>query len=48
VGEMENRYNLMASLGVRNITGYNKKVREAQALLMVEMSTDIKWIKDTH
>lgn len=29
VGEMENRYALMSSLGVRNITGYNKKVRDA-------------------
>jgi len=29
VGEMENRYALMASLGVRNITGYNRKVKEA-------------------
>ncbi len=29
VGEMENRYRLMAALGVRNITGYNKKVKEA-------------------
>jgi DNA segregation ATPase FtsK/SpoIIIE, S-DNA-T family len=29
VGEMENRYRLMAALGVRNITGYNKKVTEA-------------------
>lgn len=29
VGEMENRYALMASLGVRNISGYNKKVQEA-------------------
>lgn len=29
VGEMENRYKLMAALGVRNITGYNKKVQEA-------------------
>ncbi len=29
VGEMENRYKLMASLGVRNITGYNRKVSEA-------------------
>jgi len=27
--EMERRYKLMASLGVRNITGYNIKVREA-------------------
>ncbi|MEJ2691975.1 MAG: DNA translocase FtsK 4TM domain-containing protein, partial [Candidatus Thiodiazotropha sp.] len=29
VGEMERRYKLMASLGVRNIVGYNRKVREA-------------------
>jgi S-DNA-T family DNA segregation ATPase FtsK/SpoIIIE len=29
VGEMENRYALMAALGVRHITGYNKKVRDA-------------------
>ena len=29
VGEMERRYKLMASLGVRNIAGYNKKVLEA-------------------
>lgn len=31
VGEMENRYKLMAALGVRNITGYNRKVSEAIA-----------------
>jgi len=31
VGEMENRYKLMAALGVRNITGYNRKVTEAAA-----------------
>ncbi len=30
VGEMERRYKLMAALGVRNISGYNKKVRDAQ------------------
>ena len=30
VGEMERRYRLMASLGVRNISGYNKKVLEAR------------------
>ena len=30
VGEMERRYRLMASLGVRNIAGYNKKVTEAE------------------
>lgn len=29
VGEMERRYKVMASLGVRNLAGYNKKVREA-------------------
>ncbi|MFT5659071.1 MAG: S-DNA-T family DNA segregation ATPase FtsK/SpoIIIE [Gammaproteobacteria bacterium] len=31
VAEMERRYKLMASLGVRNITGYNRKVTEAIA-----------------
>jgi S-DNA-T family DNA segregation ATPase FtsK/SpoIIIE len=29
VGEMERRYRLMATMGVRNITGYNIKIREA-------------------
>jgi S-DNA-T family DNA segregation ATPase FtsK/SpoIIIE len=29
VGEMDRRYKLMAALGVRNIVGFNKKVREA-------------------
>lgn len=29
VKEMENRYRLMASLGVRNIVGYNQKIEEA-------------------
>ncbi|SBS28809.1 DNA translocase FtsK [Marinomonas spartinae] len=29
VDEMERRYKLMSKLGVRNIAGYNKKVREA-------------------
>ncbi len=29
VAEMERRYKLMASLGVRNISGYNKKVSDA-------------------
>ncbi len=29
VGEMERRYKLMAALGVRNIVGFNKKVRDA-------------------
>lgn len=29
VGEMETRYELMSALGVRNISGFNKKVKEA-------------------
>lgn len=29
VGEMDRRYRLMAALGVRNIGGYNKKVKDA-------------------
>ena len=31
VAEMERRYYLMAALGVRNIAGYNKKVKDAAA-----------------
>ncbi len=31
VGEMERRYKLMSSLGVRNLKGYNAKVEEATA-----------------
>ncbi len=31
VAEMERRYKLMSALGVRNITGYNKKVLDAKA-----------------
>ncbi len=31
VGEMERRYRLMASLGVRNLSGFNKKVLDARA-----------------
>ncbi len=30
VEEMERRYRLMASLGVRNLTGYNAKIQQAQ------------------
>jgi len=30
VGEMERRYKLMAALGVRNLAGYNKKIRDAR------------------
>jgi len=29
VAEMERRYRLMAALGVRNVTGYNKKIKDA-------------------
>jgi S-DNA-T family DNA segregation ATPase FtsK/SpoIIIE len=31
VAEMERRYRLMASLGVRNVSGYNRKIRDAIA-----------------
>jgi len=31
VAEMERRYHLMAALGVRNISGYNRKIRDAMA-----------------
>ncbi len=31
VAEMERRYKLMASVGVRNLAGFNKKVREEEA-----------------
>ena len=31
VGEMERRYKLMAAMGVRNLAGFNRKVKEAQA-----------------
>ena len=30
VAEMEKRYRLMAALGVRNISGYNRKVKDAE------------------
>ena len=31
VGEMERRYKLMSKMGVRNIAGYNSKIKEAEA-----------------
>ncbi|WP_428240898.1 DNA translocase FtsK [Gynuella sp.] len=31
VAEMERRYKLMAAVGVRNIAGFNKKIKEAEA-----------------
>jgi S-DNA-T family DNA segregation ATPase FtsK/SpoIIIE len=30
VGEMERRYRVMSTLGVRNIAGYNRKIKEAE------------------
>lgn len=30
VGDMEKRYKLMSALGVRNLSGYNQKIREAR------------------
>ncbi len=41
VEEMERRYRLMASLGVRNLAGFNTRVAEAQAL--GEPLTDPLW-----
>ncbi|PWC18640.1 cell division protein FtsK [Brenneria roseae subsp. roseae] len=32
VGEMERRYKLMSALGVRNLSGYNERVKEADAM----------------
>ncbi len=41
VGEMERRYRLMASLGVRNLAGFNTKLAEAAA--KNEVITDPTW-----
>lgn len=46
VAEMERRYRLMASLGVRNIAGYNKKVKDARAT--GEPLRDPFWKPDDH
>ncbi|MFO8141597.1 MAG: DNA translocase FtsK 4TM domain-containing protein [Marinobacter sp.] len=46
VAEMERRYRLMASLGVRNIAGYNKKVKDARAA--GEPLMDPFWKPDDH
>jgi len=48
VGEMERRYQLMSALGVRNIAGYNRKVKDANSagkpikdpVMMQRASTD--------
>ena len=44
VGEMEKRYKLMASLGVRNLAGYNKKILDAQE--NGEPYKDPFWVKE--
>ncbi len=44
VGEMEKRYKLMATLGVRNLAGYNKKVLDAQE--RGEPFKDPFWVKE--
>ncbi len=41
VGEMERRYKLMSALGVRNLKGYNAKIKEAKA--RGEVITDPLW-----
>ncbi|MCK0105564.1 DNA translocase FtsK [Marinobacter sp. S0848L] len=46
VAEMERRYRLMASLGVRNLAGYNKKVKDARA--EGEPLLDPLWKPDDH
>lgn len=44
VGEMERRYKLMSKLGVRNIAGFNKKVKDAKAA--AEPLLDPLWVPD--
>ena len=44
VAEMERRYRLMASLGVRNIGGFNRKVKDA--IKAGEPLTDPFWVPD--
>lgn len=46
VAEMERRYKLMAAMGVRNIAGYNRKVKEAQE--RGEPLLDPLWQPDEH
>ncbi len=46
VGEMERRYRLMAALGVRNVAGYNRKVKEAKD--KGQPLTDPVWNEDGH
>ncbi|MDP5052778.1 MAG: DNA translocase FtsK 4TM domain-containing protein [Congregibacter sp.] len=44
VAEMERRYKLMASLGVRNLAGYNRKIHDA--IKVGEPLTDPLWVPD--
>lgn len=44
VGEMERRYKLMAALGVRNLAGYNRKVKDAAE--RGEPIKDPVWVPD--
>lgn len=46
VGEMERRYKLMAALGVRNLSGYNRKVLDAAA--SGNPILDPLWTPDKH
>jgi S-DNA-T family DNA segregation ATPase FtsK/SpoIIIE len=54
VGEMERRYKLMSAMGVRNISGYNRKIEEAQKAgepivdpLWTFDPSDVSWDPDT-
>ena len=44
VAEMERRYRLMAALGVRNMSGFNRKVKDAAKA--GEPITDPLWVSD--
>ncbi len=44
VAEMERRYRLMAAMGVRNVGGFNKKIRDAKK--KEEPITDPLWLPD--
>jgi S-DNA-T family DNA segregation ATPase FtsK/SpoIIIE len=44
IGEMERRYRLMSQLGVRNLAGYNQKIRDAKE--KGESIKDPLWDKD--
>ncbi len=46
VGEMERRYKLMAALGVRNLAGYNRKIRDA--IKAGEPIKDPLWVPSEH